>query len=193
MHATRTHNIGGTQCDNNGKMRIISLAKEEEDNWRGKLYQQFQLHGTQYFTEMELNKYPFDYRDIMNCLCKFRREDKHLSKECEPFADTEYEFKQSEIDENDDSKDLWEEIDTNFSIMSDEKYFVIYIPGLDIIMYRVGKKCDFFAMNRDESFGDKVTCKIIPNYVVKQHIEDVEKKCKPDGYQYLPIIGFYIR
>lgn len=199
MHATQTHNIGygstsNTGFHNQGKMRIISLAKggDAEENWRGKMYQQFQLCGNQYFIEMKLNKYPFDYRDIMNCLCKFRREDEHLKKECDPVADTDYEYKQGEIDEDDDSKELWEEVNNTFGIMTDEKYFVMYIPGSDIMMYRVGKKCDFFAMNREELFGDTIECKILPNFVVKQHIEDTEKKCKSDGKQFVPVIGFYI-
>lgn len=214
MHAARTHNIGstsytsfgntGTSVTNYGstmcnftstnqeKMRIISLVKDEEENWRGKMYQQFQLHGTQYFCELELNKYSFDYRDIMNCLCKFRQEDKHLKKECDSFTDTDYEYKQGEIDEDDDSKKLWEEVENTFAIMTDEQYFVMYIPGLNIMMYRVGKKCDFFAMNRDEWGADNIECKILPNFIVKQHIEDTEKKCESDGKQFVPVIGFYI-
>jgi hypothetical protein len=205
MHATQTHNVGygstsntgfgNTGFHNQGKMRIISLAKggDAEENWRGKLYQQFQLHGTQYFTEMELNKFPFDYRDIMNCLCKFRRKNVHLVKECESFGDTDFEYKQSEIDEDDDSKNLWEEVDYTFSIMADEEYFVMYIPSFNIMMYRVGKKCDFFAMNREELGAEEVECKIRNNFVVKQHIEDTEKKCESDGKQFVPVIGFYIR
>ena len=206
MHATRTHNITGFGSTSYGsasygsttiasntfqvKDKIKALSKGEEDNWRGKMYHQFQLHGTQFFYELDLKTYPLDYKDIMNCLCKFRREDKHLVKECTPLKEGDFEYKQSEID---DSKELWEEINTTFGILADESHFMIYIPGHDIMMYRVDKKCDFFAMNREEPYTEETECRILPNFLVKGHISESEKKSKADGRQYMPIIGFYIR
>jgi hypothetical protein len=178
---------------NQGRLKVISLEKGGEKNWRGKMYQQFQLNGTQFFSELELNKFPFDYRDIMNCLCKLRRENVHLKKECDSLGDVDFEYKQDEIDENDNSKELWEEIESTFGIMTDEAYFIMYIPGADIMMYRVGKKCNFFAMNREVHEAEQVECKILPNYIVKQHIADTKKKCDPKGKQYISVIGFYIR
>lgn len=202
MQASRTHNVGGVSIsysspssslnEEKGKDRIVSLEDTKEKNWRGKIFQQFQLHGTQFFSELELNTYPSDFRDILNCLAKLRQTDQHLKEECKPFNKVDFEYKQSEIDEDETSKNLWEEIESTFGVMADEEYFVMYIPGFDIMMYRVGKKCDFFPMNRNETGVSKVKCQIVPNYVVKQHIEDTEKKSKPDGKQYIPVIGFYI-
>lgn len=198
MNSSLTHTIGGSNYGsmtsgtffNQGKSKIISLMDKNDDNWCGKIYHQFQMHGIQFFSELKLNKYSSDYRDIMNCLCKFRREDNYLKNECESLRDTDFEYKQDEID---DSKELWDTIESTFSIISDEAYFVMYIPSENIMMYRVGKKCNFFTMNREILCKDALECKILLSSVVKQHISDTEIKCDIDGKQYIPVIGFYIR
>lgn len=206
MHASRTYNVASSNFHSavssnihtsgkSAKEKIISLAEEGGKNWLGKMYQQFQLAGNHFFNELELKKYP-DYNNIMNCLCKFRREDEHLKKECDLIRDDEFEYKQNEIDKDDISKELYEEIENAFSVMTDEKYFIMYIPGTfaSIIMYRVDKKCDFFYFNPEgiEEEFDSFDCKVIVNYVVKEHINDIKKKCCLGKNKYVPVIGFYI-
>jgi hypothetical protein len=170
------------------KNKLKKLFNEKTDNWRGKIYQQLQLHGETFFTELELSEYPTDYRDIMNCLCKVRLEDEYLAKECETPQNNDYEYKQSEIDKTLISKELCEEIMSTFNILCNDKYFVIYIPNFNIMMIRVKKYCDFFVMDSKEE--DSKECKIICNCSIDEHIESVKKK--ESSKKLVPIICFYI-
>lgn len=189
MHAAKSHN-----SSHQGKMMLTTILKNKDDNWRGKMYQMFQINGIEYFTEMKVNKYSFDYRDILNCLCKFRREDKHLKKECRPLSSTDYEYKQNEIDEDSDLKEFWEEFEKTVRIMTDEKYFIIYIPHLDIMMYRVEDECDFFVIPQlHTEYEKKIECRIIPNTSASIHMEMTKRKCLQEKQIYYSVIGFYIR
>lgn len=188
--------LGNTHyTTNNIKQRydIKKLLENKGDNWLGKMYQQFQLHGSKFNTELDLNVMP-DPTDIMNCLSKFRQTDKHLVKECEKVKNNDFEYKQSEIDEDDNSKLLWEEIDTTLSIMTDEDYFIMYIPFVEILIFRVDKKCDFFMIEDPPKYlriPSKNT-KICTNYNVDDDIKSI-MTAKNKSEVTLPVIGFYIR